>query len=85
MFVIVPVLGFYCEGIASPRAYPLGLACARRFESHEFVCCCPIAGAARAGSGGGLSVSVSAGIDPHVLVVGSVHGSFCTAVRASLP
>eukprot|EP00198_Chlamydomonas_reinhardtii_P013372 XP_001702709.1 predicted protein [Chlamydomonas reinhardtii] len=49
------------------------------FESHEFVCCCPIAGAARAGSGGGLSVSVSAGIDPHVLVVGSVHGSFCTA------
>ncbi|KAG2446164.1 hypothetical protein HXX76_000759 [Chlamydomonas incerta] len=61
------------------------------FESHEFVCCCPVAGAARAGSGApafsaaaagasySASAPASASVDPHVLVVGSVHGSYCTA------
>ncbi|KAG2440515.1 hypothetical protein HYH02_010393 [Chlamydomonas schloesseri] len=52
------------------------------FESHEFMCCCPIASAARAGGGGGAGgggCSVSSIVDPHVLMVGSVHGSFCSA------
>ncbi|KXZ56449.1 hypothetical protein GPECTOR_1g401 [Gonium pectorale] len=54
------------------------------FESYEFVCCCGAAGSGR--SGGGGTGSAGAVVDPHVLLVGSVHGGFCAqCFQSGLP
>ncbi len=53
-----------------------------RFESHTFVCCCPVLGAAAGGGGGSGAGGGAAALDPHVLLVGSVHSSICSEVGA---
>ncbi|GFR41346.1 hypothetical protein Agub_g1957, partial [Astrephomene gubernaculifera] len=55
------------------------------FESHEFVCCCPAGGSARSSAvGGGTGGALQD--EPNVLLVGSVHGSYCAeCFRSGLP
>ncbi|GLI68763.1 hypothetical protein VaNZ11_013254, partial [Volvox africanus] len=54
------------------------------FESHQLVCCCPVHGTCA--DGVSIGGSTTAAADPHVLLVGSVHGAICWhCARCNLP
>ncbi|GIL99006.1 hypothetical protein Vretimale_4300, partial [Volvox reticuliferus] len=50
------------------------------FESHQLVCCSPAHGTCGGGDGIGGTTVMDA--DPHVLLVGSVHGAICSHVSS---